>query len=112
MATGDLVAARTAWQQARDAYLAYRQQGGYAQYPGGKLVDHVLGLIAQQQGDGVEAQLNQLVQNPDVSDSRKQLIQAVVTILKGSRDRALADDLALDYGDAAEVLFLIERLES
>jgi hypothetical protein len=31
-------------------------------------------------------------------------------ILNGSRDLALADDPALDYGDAAEVLFLIERL--
>jgi hypothetical protein len=38
-------------------------------------------------------------------------MHAVVTILSGSRDPALADDPALDYADAAEILFLIERLE-
>ena len=34
----------------------------------------------------------------------------MVTILNGSRDPALADDPALYYRDAAEVLFFIERL--
>jgi hypothetical protein len=56
-ATGNPAAARAAWQQARDAYLAYRQQGGYAQYGGGKLVDHVLGLLAQQQVDASPVEL-------------------------------------------------------
>jgi hypothetical protein len=49
-------------------------------------------------------------QRPEASDSLKHLIQAMVAVLNGSRDPALADDLALHYGDAAEVLFLIERL--
>jgi tetratricopeptide (TPR) repeat protein len=111
-ATGNPAAARAAWQQARDAYLAYRQQGGYAQFYGGKLVDQVLGLLAQQPIDAVQSQLAELTNNPEVSDSRKQLIQAMVAILNGSRDPALADDPALDYDDAAEVLWLIERLSS
>ncbi len=34
----------------------------------------------------------------------------VVAVLGGSRDRALADDAGLYYADAAEILFLIERL--
>jgi hypothetical protein len=58
-AAGNHAAARVAWQQARDAYLAYRQQGGYAQYGGGKLVDHVLGLVSQQQVDEIQPFLNQ-----------------------------------------------------
>jgi hypothetical protein len=45
-AVGDHTAARAMWTQARDAYLAYRQQRGYAQFGGGKLVEHVLGLVA------------------------------------------------------------------
>jgi tetratricopeptide (TPR) repeat protein len=109
-ATGNPAAARAAWQQARDAYLAYRQQGGYAQSGGGKLVDQVLGLLAQQQVDEVQSLLAELTNNPEVPDSRKQLIQAMVAILTGSRDPALADDPALDYDDAAEVLFLLQRL--
>jgi len=34
----------------------------------------------------------------------------MVDILNGAHDPALADDPALDYADAAEVLFLIHRL--
>ncbi len=110
-ATGNLAAARTAWQQARDAYLAYRQQGGYPQYYGGKLVDGVLGLIAQQQFDEIQSLFDELANDPDLSDSRKQLIQAVIAILNGNRDPSLADDHALDSDDGAEVLFLLERLD-
>ena len=109
-ATGNPAAARVAWQQARDAYLAYRQQGGYAQSYGGQLVDHVLGLLAQQQVDEIQSLFEQLTSDPDASDSLKQLIQAMVAILNGSRDPALADDPALNYADAAEVLFFLHRL--
>ena len=110
-ATGNPAAARAAWQQARDAYLAYRQQGGYAQFGGGQLVDHVLGLLAQQQVDEVQSLFQQLTSDPNTSDTLKQLIQAMVAILNGSRDPALADDPALNYADAAEVLFLLHRLQ-
>lgn len=110
-ATGNPAAARAAWQQARDAYLAYRQRGGYAQANGGKLVDHVLGLLAQQQVEEVQSLLAQLTNNPEAPDSLKRLIQAMAAILNGSRDPALADDAALYFADAAEVLFLLQRLE-
>ncbi|ASC70176.1 hypothetical protein XM38_011060 [Halomicronema hongdechloris C2206] len=73
---------------------------------------HVLDLLAQQQVDEVQSLFDGLTKAPEIPDSRKQLIQAVVAILNGSRDAALADDSALDYDDAAEVLFLIERLGS
>jgi hypothetical protein len=73
-------------------------------------VDHVLGLMAQQQGDDIQALFDQLANDPNTPDSLKHLIQAVSTVLNGSRDPALADDPALDYADAAEILFLIERL--
>lgn len=109
-ATGNRAAARAAWQEARDTYLAYRQQGGYAQAYGGELVDHVLGLRAQQQVDDIQALFDQLTSDPDTPVSLKQLIQAMVAILNGSRDPALADDPTLHYADAAEVLFLIQRL--
>ena len=46
----------------------------------------------------------------NTDDWRKHLIQAIITILNGSRDPSLADDDALYYADAAEILFLIERL--
>ena len=110
-AAGNQAAAGAAWAQARDAYLAYRQQGGYAQGGGGKLVDQVLSLLSQENVDEIEPLFNQLANDPNTADSLKQWMQAVVTILDGSRDLALADDPALYYADAAEILFLIERLE-
>jgi tetratricopeptide (TPR) repeat protein len=109
-AEGNAAAARVAWAQARDAYLAYRRQGGYAQRDGGKLVDHVLGLLTQQKTDEIQSLFSQLLNDPETPNSRKRLINATITILNGSRDPALAEDDALYYADAAEVLFLIERL--
>jgi tetratricopeptide (TPR) repeat protein len=110
-AVGNQAAARDAWVQARDSYLAYRRQGGYASAGGNaNLVEHVLGLIAQQKVEEIERLFNQLASDPNTSDSRRAIMQAMITILNGSRDKALGDDPALYYADAAEVLFLIERL--
>ncbi len=117
-AVGNGAAARAAWVQARDAYLAYRRQGGYAQYDGGKLVDHVLGLLAQQKVDEVNALFQEFANHSETPDSLKQLMQAMLAIFNGARDpalrqsagQALADDPALDYDDAAEILFLLERV--
>jgi len=111
-ASGNPAAAHAAWVQARDAYLDYRRQGGYASVGGNaSLVEHVVGLIAQKKVDEIEPLFNELMNDPSSSDSRKAIIQAMIKILNGSRDKALGDDPALYYGDAAEVLFLIERLE-
>lgn len=109
-ATGDPAAARVAWVQARDAYLAYRRQGGYAQTVGGRLVDQILGLRQEGKAGEVVQYLMQVSQAPDTENWLKASAPKYLEILQGSRDRTLADDNALDYDDAAEVLFLMERL--
>ncbi|MEM6445889.1 MAG: tetratricopeptide repeat protein, partial [Cyanobacteria bacterium P01_D01_bin.123] len=109
-ATGNPEAAQTAWLQARDAYLAYRQQGGYAQAYGGKLVDRVLSLISQQQADEIGPLLQQMMNDLDTPAWLQQFIQAVAAILNGSQDMTLADDMELDYSNAAEIVLLMERL--
>ena len=103
-------AARSAWVLAREAYLAYRRQGGYAQSYGGQLVEAVLGLLEEQKAEEAGQLLGQVVSESDTPDSLRRMIQAVTQVLAGSRDAALADDSALDYADAAEILWLIERL--
>ncbi len=111
-ADGNHEAARAAWAQARDAYLAYRRQGGYPSAGGNaSLVEHVVGLIAQQKVEEIEPYFNELASEPNASDTRKEIMQAIIAILNGSREKALGDDPALYYADAAEVLFLIQRLE-
>jgi tetratricopeptide (TPR) repeat protein len=107
-ATGDPTAARAAWVQARDAYLAYRRQGGYAsQGAGGQFIDQVLGLIQQKKAGEIQKLFDQYSDAPDFF---KMFMQIVVDILNGSRDKTLADNSELQYTEAAEVLFLMERL--
>lgn len=109
-ATGDPTAARAALAQARDAYLAYRRQGGYAAQGHSQVVEHVVSLISQQKIEEIQKLFTQWAGEENTTDALRALMNAIVTILNGSRDKALGDDPALDYADAAEVLFLIERL--
>ncbi len=110
-AEGKADAAKEAWQQARDAYLAYRRQGGYAQTPGGKLADQITDAVQQDKAEEMAQALSQIAEADDTPDWLKTAAPKLLAVLNGSRDPALADDLALDYDDAAEVLFLMERLE-
>jgi tetratricopeptide (TPR) repeat protein len=109
-ATGNPAAARAAWGQARDAYLAYRRQGGYAQTPGGRLADQLFGSVQQDKLDEGIQFLTHVSQAEDTQQWLKAAAPKLLAVLNGSRDPNLADDPALDYDDAAEVLFLIERL--
>ena len=108
---GNHASARAAWEQARDAYLAYRRQGGYAsQGAGGQLLEQVIKDIQQGEQEKPIQFLAQASQAEDTPDWLKVFAPKILAILQGSRDKALGDDPALGYGDAAEVLFLIERL--
>ncbi|MEM9945664.1 MAG: tetratricopeptide repeat protein, partial [Cyanobacteria bacterium P01_D01_bin.36] len=110
-ATGNPQAARAAWQKARDAYLAYRQQGGYAQQPGGKLADQVLAQVQQGEGEAAVRELSEITGNEAMPEWIKRFVPKLLAVLGGERDGALADDEALDYEESAEVLLLMERLD-
>ena len=110
-AQGNSVAAQAAWRQAREAYLAYRRQGGYSQYSWGKLADSVFQMVQASQLEQAKTELNQLIGSADQTGWSKSFLKAVQVVLDGSRDRKLADDINLNYSRAAEILFLIERLE-
>ncbi|MGB5914973.1 MAG: tetratricopeptide repeat protein, partial [Phormidesmis sp.] len=110
-ATGNPAAARAAWQQARAAYLAYRQQGGYAQYDGGKLADQVWAMVQQDEVEAAQQGLGELVEDAEMPEWYKRCAAKLLAVLNGSRDSAL-EDSELDYDDAAEVLFLMARLSS
>jgi tetratricopeptide (TPR) repeat protein len=110
-ATGNSEAAQMAWHQARDTYLTYRQQGGYAQSGGGRLVTKLLELIEQKRTDEIGPLFNQLMDNSNSPKSLKHLIQAIRTVLYYTYDVTLADNMELHYTDAAELLFLINQLQ-
>jgi tetratricopeptide (TPR) repeat protein len=110
-ATGNHAAAHAAWVQARDAYLAYRRQGGYVQQgAGGRLIEQIIKVIQQGEQEEPLQFLAQASQAEDTPDWLRVFAPKILNILQGSRDKALGDDPALYYADAAEVLFLIERL--
>lgn len=112
MADGNQADAQKAWQQARAAYLAYRRQGGYAQSESGKFCDQSIATLKQgASSEELASKLEKLTQASDTPDFLKILIPKLILILNGSRDPTLADDPALHYNDAAELLFFIERLE-
>ena len=110
VAVGNTGAAQAAWQQARSAYLAYRRDGGYAQAGGGQLCGQILPALQAGQMDEVSRLMSQLQQHPEASSSLRLLIDKLQAIVAGSRDGTLADDIALNFDDASEILLLLERL--
>jgi tetratricopeptide (TPR) repeat protein len=110
-AAGNSAVAADARHQAIDAFLAYRRDGGENQFTSGRLALFVRQALAS--GDLAEATslLQQLAGDPDFANQLP-FLTALQAITAGSRDRSLADDPALDYDEAAEVLLLIEALEA
>ena len=109
-AEGHTAAAKAAWQQARDAYLAYRRQGGYAQYNSGKLADQIADAVQQGKGEEMARELREIAETGRGDRPVAPTVLLLLAVLNGSRDPALADDPALSYDNAAELLFLMERL--
>jgi len=68
--------------------------------------------LSPQQGETDKAIqfLTQVSQEKEKPDWLKIAAPKILAILKGARELRLADDHALDYADAADILFLIERL--
>jgi tetratricopeptide (TPR) repeat protein len=104
-AVGDQPAALKARDQAVQAYLAYRRDGGESQTTGAQLC----AAIALDP-DAARGRLAELRQEPDVPAWLTALLPLLEAVLDGSRDPALADDPNLNYADAAELLLLIEAL--
>ncbi len=107
---GHTAAGKTAWSNARDAYFAYRRQDGFPQFNSGKLADQIADAVQQGEADEAMQFLTEIADEDDTPDWLKAAAPKFLTVLNGSRDPALADDLGLGYADAAEVLFLMERM--
>ena len=109
-AGGNAAAAGAAWRQARDAYLAYRRDGGGSHEQAAQLVAAVEQAIAQGIGDQLAAALPQLVSAQQLPPENTFFVKKLLDILGGVRDRTMVDDVSLPYRIAAELLLLLERL--
>jgi tetratricopeptide (TPR) repeat protein len=106
---GNSTAAHEARNQAKLAYLSYRQAGGENPDPSGQLA-----LAVQQAFDSnsLPDAICLLQQLSEDSSFKTMLpfVRAIQQICGGSRNRSLADNPNLSYDEAAEVLLLIESL--
>ena len=109
---GRLAAALEARRRAIQAYLAYRRDGGESQTGGmtAQLCEALLGAVQSGQVESYLPILDQLQARADKPAYLAPVLTALRAVLAGTRDPALADDPALDYDDAAEILMLLERL--
>ncbi len=105
-AGGNAAAAGAAWRQARDAYLAYRRDGGYARGGAGEVADQLLTHLRRNDHAAARA----LVAGGKQAGWPPLFVAGLEAILAGSRALPQADDPALHYQLATELLLLLERL--
>lgn len=111
-AVGDDEASTTARHRAIEAYLAYRRDGGENHSTGGQLAALVHQALTTGDTTAATTQIDAFAEHPELPNhpSLQALLPALTAILSGSRNPALAADPRLDYDDAAELQFLLERL--
>lgn len=109
-ATGNPEAATRARRKAIDSYLEYRKAGGSSTAPAARLYEMAAEVIAA----GDTSELKTFLSKP-LEDGAPAwatvLFQKVLAVLRGERDLSLAEDPALDYDDAAELLLLLEKVK-
>ncbi|MBH0182583.1 MAG: tetratricopeptide repeat protein [Nitrospira sp.] len=109
-AAGNDSAATKAQRHATTSYLAYRRDGGDNHYDQGRLA---LGTIERLRAGGAELAnsfLQQFAASRELPANMLAYLNALRSVVAGSRDPALADAPQLDYMASAEILFLIENL--
>lgn len=109
--SGHPTAADEAKQKAIGSYLAYRRDGGENQYADGRIAFAVTQSLRAGNVSEAAALVEQLAADPKAAPFLP-FLRALQAILAGSRDRVLADAPELRYRMAAEILLLIELLES
>ena len=111
LADGNQEAAVQAREQAIQLYLAFRRDGGEDQNPGARLCTLFDDAMGSQPPEEVKKHLDEVAKDPKIPDEGKLLISKLQSVLTGSREKELASDPNLNYIDAAEILFLLEKLE-
>ncbi|QKS30529.1 MAG: CHAT domain-containing protein [Candidatus Accumulibacter similis] len=106
--------ARQASAQAREAFLAYRRDGGENHSDSGRLAAEIARLLLAGDTSSAGALLEQLVQQtaamPDAPASLPAFLAALQRVVAGERSATLAETPGLHYSLAAEIVLLLEQL--
>jgi tetratricopeptide (TPR) repeat protein len=108
---GNRGAAADATHKATACYLAYRRDGGENHFSDGRIALAVTESLLAGHAPEVAALLQSLAEHPNAV-AMLPFFQALHAVVAGSRDRTLADAPDLNSRMAAEILFLIETLET
>ena len=109
-AVGNPASAANARAEAIRVYLAYRQAGGENHTTVAELCVLTAKAIKENNPSEAEEKIETYLQPEDIRSGFNVVLLALQAILRGSRDAALAEDPALDYDDAAELMLLLEGL--
>lgn len=109
-ADGHAEAAAEARGKALAAFLAYRRDGGENRTGSGRLCFAVGELLVEGRVGEAVGLLHKWRINPDLPAEALPLLDALDAIIAGRRDPTLAEDPALSYDQAAEIILLLERL--
>jgi tetratricopeptide (TPR) repeat protein len=109
-AEGNKEAAAKARGKAIELYLDYRKDGGENHERGGPLCTQFWQAMQENKTEEMEKLLAELENDSETHPLLKILIAKLKAIIGGSREPELAADPELHYTDAAEILFLLERL--
>lgn len=110
-ADGNAVAAAEAKRQATECYLEYRRDGGENHYTDGRICLAVSPPLLAGDPNAAASVLQPFAADPTMPNPARTFMQALQAIIAGNRDRALADAPDLNVTMAAEILFLLEKLE-
>jgi hypothetical protein len=108
---GNSIAAHEARSKAMSSYLSYRRNGGENIDPSGQLALIIQQSFASNTLPDAVSLLQQLAEDPSFKPMYP-FVRALRQICAGSRSRSLADSPNLSYDEAAEVLLLIDSLET
>ncbi|MGZ9057599.1 tetratricopeptide repeat protein, partial [Methylomagnum sp.] len=103
-------AATATRQRALECFLSYRRDGGENHDGPGRLCAHMSEWLSLNKSDKASETLRTLWTDPNLLSHLSPLLDALDAIAAGSRDPALADNPALSYDQAAEIILLLERL--
>ncbi|MGZ4854013.1 MAG: TIR domain-containing protein [Candidatus Angelobacter sp.] len=109
-ADGQTLAASQARQKALELFLLFRRTGGEYLTISAVICTAMAEKLAADQVDVAAALLREFQNSPELPADFPPLLDALDAIIAGQRDPALADNPALTFDQAAEIILLLERL--